>query len=197
MEPYKQRIREAAVNRNIETLFHFTNTANLESIISHGLVPRGLLDEAAHPYAPTDNYRIDGRLDTVSLSISDVNRAMFASKRKLYPKASWVVLLLAPSILWIKRCRFCERSAASREMTSKGGAQAGPESFRYLFIDNQGSDYGSFPARSDAEVLVYGQIEPSFIRGAWTDRKNLANYVQKQLDRISGEDLPTFLRPFD
>ena len=193
MEEYKQRIKQQALDRNIGALFHFTNLANLESIIDHGLVQRGVLDEATHPYAATDNARFDGRLNTVSLSISDVNYAMFASKRRRFPDANWVVLLLAPAILWSKDCRFCERNAASREMISKHGAQAGPNSFRHLFID----DYSPFPARNDAEVLVYGQIEPSFIRAGWTDGKHLAIYVQKQLDRISGEDLPTYICPFD
>lgn len=187
------RIREAVRQRNIKALFHFTRIENLESIVDHGLVPRTLLEEAGHPFAFTDSYRLDGKPHTVSLSISDINYAMFDKKRKEYPDSDWVVLLLAPDVLWSKRCRFCERSAASNEMTAKRGAQTGVKSLQYLFS----SDDGPFPARNDAEVLVYSTIEPSYICGAWTDRKDLAYRVQEQLDRISGEDLTTFLGPFD
>lgn len=190
-------IRDEVKKRNIEVLFHFTKIENLESIMDDGLVPRTVLEEAAHPYSFTDRYRMDGRPDTISLSVSDINYAMFENKRKAYPYSSWVVLLLDPAVLWSKKCRFCERNAASRVMTAKKGAQAGVESFQDLFFDGNGNDCGSFPARNDAEVLVYGQIETSYICGAWTDRKDLADYVQEQLDRISNEDLTTYLAPFE
>jgi hypothetical protein len=124
--------------------------------------------------------------NTVSVSISHINYSMFESKRRDYPDADWVVLLLDPAILWKKHCRFCYRNAASKEMTSIRGAQAGPKTFRWLFIGDDGTDFRNVPARNDAEVLVYGHVEQSYILGAWTERMHLAQFVQSQLDRISG-----------
>ncbi len=196
MEHYRERIKLEAARRSIPALFHFTQMRNLESIVEHGLVPRQALDDARHPYRPSDRFRLDGKPDTISLSISHVNYSMFEAKRLEDPSSEWVVLLLDPAILWEKHCRFCYRNAASKEMTSARGAQAGPKTFNWLFIAEDGTDCGWTPARNDAEVLVYGNIEPHYIGAAWIDEMSLARYVQGQLDRISDEDLSTFVRPF-
>ena len=196
MESYRERIKQEAVRRNIPALFHFTMIQNLESIVEHGLVPRQVLDDARHPYLASDLFRLDGKPETISVSISHVNYSMFEAKRHENPGSEWVVLLLDPAVLWEKPCRFCFRNAASKEMTSARGAQAGPKTFSWLFIADDGTDCGWTPARNDAEVLVYGHIEPRYIGAAWTDDMSLARYVQSELDRISNEDLTTFVQPF-
>lgn len=196
MERYRAEIRKEALRRDLPGLLHFTRIENLASIIDHGIVSRRALDDAGHPYHASDQYRFDGKPEAVSISVSHPNYAMFEAKQRTLPSTDWVVLLLDLAIVWELPCRFCRRNAASKSMAEARGAQAGVWTFRSMFIADDGSDCGDETANNDAEVLVYGAIDPTYVIGAWVERTDLALYVQAHLDRISGEDLPTFVRPF-
>lgn len=168
-------IRNAARRRGVTSLYHFTPSANLESILANGLVSRQILDDHQAAYMYTDGWRNDGQLGAVSLSIHGINDAMFAQKVR-NSRCSWAVIEVDASVLWTHRCRFCWVNAASSEIVSHSGFIGGPWAFEKMFDDCAVSvvDQRSFrhvnqtpdnvPTMNDAEVQVLDPIAPGLIR---------------------------------
>lgn len=169
------KIRNAARRRGITSLYHFTPSANLESILVHGLVSRRVLDEHQVAYTYTDGWRNDGQPDAVSLSIHDINRSMLSQKLR-NSRCTWVILEVDASVLWTHPCRFCWVNAASSEIVNHSGFIGGPWAFEKMFADcvvsgvDERSSRGVYntrenlPTMNDAEVQVLAPIAPELIR---------------------------------
>ncbi|MGV6848671.1 MAG: hypothetical protein ACWA5A_09860 [Marinibacterium sp.] len=71
------RIRTEAQRRRIPCLVHFTQVANLTSIMTHGLVPMARADRMGLKPVINDADRWDGYRDAVSLSVGFPNYRMF------------------------------------------------------------------------------------------------------------------------
>lgn len=100
--------------RQIQYLCHFTRLENLESILTHGLIPRADLYNAEfnpNPSLPihsifNDRHRIDGKPNANCLSISFPNSSMFYGLRCSNDTAQWAVIVLSARILIDKKCAF-------------------------------------------------------------------------------------------
>ena len=95
----------------IEYLLHFTKADNIKSISKDGLQTRALLDLLGG-FEYCDEYRLDGRRDGISLSVSFPNYRMFYKYRK-EKKGTWCVIVLKPLIAENGNCLFFSDNAAS------------------------------------------------------------------------------------
>ncbi|ELA4711062.1 DUF4433 domain-containing protein, partial [Escherichia coli] len=155
--------------RDITELYHFTHADNLSSIIANGLVSRQYLDIRNINYELNDELRLEGHLDATCLSISFPNYRMFFKYRNLKP-GDWIILVIDPSVLWIKSCAFYPTNAASGSVRSNAIADMqGEDALNAMFgetigsITREQSLNDKYPTDVQAEVLVFDEIEPSYI----------------------------------
>ncbi|MFB6287168.1 MAG: DarT ssDNA thymidine ADP-ribosyltransferase family protein [Candidatus Bipolaricaulia bacterium] len=175
---YAPLIRKFVEERRIPYLCHFTRQANLSSILTHGLLSVETLSARSIPFIETDRTRLDHAPSAISLSISFPNYRMFSAYRNAQSDpCTWVVLVIHSSVLWEKRCQFADMNAASQRAQDMW-ARCDPDpvrSFRNLFAENVRDSNGKlyrrkdlaippfFPTNPQAEVLVYGSIEPDCV----------------------------------
>lgn len=168
----KKAIESEVVAKGITELVHFTRIENVPNILDHGLQGRATLDESDASYVYSDELRLDGQPDSISVSISFPNYQMFYRKRLEDLSKQWVVFKLDPAVMWEKSCLFCMGNAASTAIAH--GAIEGKVGFRgfeSMFADIPGDGdrhvYGlpeKYPTSPQAEVLVLESIEPEWIR---------------------------------
>lgn len=156
-------IREEAEFRGIRRLCHFTDSANLARILSSGQGIRStayLRKDGLASLVTADQWRWDGHLDHVCLSVQFPNAWCFRSIRAERRYSHGVVLFVEPDYLWKPDTKFCPVNAA-RE--GGGRIASGPNGFRAMFARTvtghrtytRGSDQPNFlPTDEQAEVLV-------------------------------------------
>lgn len=169
-----QSIKAQVQERRIPHLVHFTQAANLPSILRHGIVPIADAQARGLPVQVNDALRLDNCKDASSVSIGFPNASMFYKYRCENPWQEWVVLLLDPAVLWLKPALFCSQNAASNAMRLQSREQrASVEAFQAMYSDVVGQlqrqqqvlmPYD--PTDVQAEVLIGDVIEPVFIRKA-------------------------------
>ena len=198
-------IRCIARHRNITDLYHFTPLANLKSVLIHGLLSRTTLDELGMPYTYTDNWRNDGKLNAVSLSVHDINRSMFSQKVRS-SSVRWAILEIDASLLWTHPCRFCWVNAASAEIVNHSGYIGGPWAFKKMFEDrplsatdkrSSRSFYDTpknMPTMNDAEVQVCATIEPHLIRDVTVANESSRSIALASME-TAGRNLPVVIFP--
>ena len=125
-EESKRRIKNAIKERRIKYFVHFTNAANLKSILSNGIFTRNALEQNNMEFHYTDGSRWDGIKGT-SLSVSFPNYLMFRKKREDI-KADWCVMLLDAEKVLEKECLFFSHNAACYEFQEN-------QDDRYRYID--------------------------------------------------------------
>jgi hypothetical protein len=192
---YQNEIRSIVEDRDIRFLFHFTQAANLPGIVRCGLLSRRTLAESECLGYASDQYRLDDNLDAVSVSISQVNKAMFDLKRRKSGHSDWVVLVLSPKILWKYNCLFCWYNAAKKEIKYHKGWRGGPWAFAQMFDGTDDERKGlalCYPTYPEAEVQVLGSIEPKYILGVVVDRQEMVGPVEAVLN-----ELPEGLKPVE
>ena len=126
--------------RQIKYLCHFTRLENLESILTHGLIPRSNLYNAEFNPNPrlrvsglfpnprlrvsglfNDTVRADNHPDATCLSISFPNSRMFSALRHECINGNWIekqgiywaVIVLKSDVLLDKKCAFYPTNAAN------------------------------------------------------------------------------------
>ncbi|ACD96295.1 DarT ssDNA thymidine ADP-ribosyltransferase family protein [Trichlorobacter lovleyi] len=164
-------MRTAVENLQVSHLVHFTRLENLEGIMRQGIRTRYDLDNSGTGYIYNDDLRLDGYPNAASISVSYPNYKMFYSYRCADHNVPWVVLRLRPDILWEKNCAFCWENAASTNVTCIPiENRRGREAFLDLFVNKSGYPTRettliprSYPTHPQAEVLVFGTIEPAYI----------------------------------
>lgn len=187
----KEQIREYCRQRRISSLFHFTPLQNLDSIVRHGLTPREELDKGKIPYFKTDLDRMDGVMSAVSLSVSFPNYRMFFKKRYDYPNWDWVVIEIKANVLWEMECDFFQTNAANRKFTGQSRQSLKLDHFKSMFASEIESGilrknlkiplaYSTDP---QAEVLVYGRIDPSLFMAINVDGIDNFEKVKGMIDR--------------
>jgi hypothetical protein len=170
-------LEAAATQRGIPRLVHFTHAANLESILKHGLYSVTEAQMFGFDPAVNDSQRLDGHPWSVSLSIASPNHKMFYKYRMLGEGDDWVVLLVDRAVLWKKDCAFYPRNAADhrmRELSSAGQKTIQAFESMYAPLDDlparEAQRLNVFdPTDPQAEVLVFGRIEPGMIQGVAFD----------------------------
>lgn len=203
----RARIREYCQKREIRSLYHFTPSQNLESILKFGLMPREELDRGGFSYEKTDQNRMDGALGALSLSISFPNYLMFYKKRDDFKKREegkeqvWVVIEIEPKVLWEKDCEFFQTNAASRQFADRKKESRRLEGLSGLFIEKHPKGVSresliipsSHPTDPQAEVLVYGKIEPSIFKCLHVEKKRELNEIKK---RVENQNIKLEISPF-
>ncbi|WP_434706803.1 DUF4433 domain-containing protein [Pseudomonas sp. D4-18] len=169
----RQAIQAHSTARGIPYLLHFTRASNLHTILQHGLYPIGRTHEVGLAPQINDQLRLDGHKDSNSVSIGFPNSQMLYKYRMAEPLVDWVILVLHPSILWVKDCAFCKHNAADGRISCCPLPELmTPESLLGMFEEIDGclprveqrlkiSD----PTDVQAEVLVFDVIEPQYIAG--------------------------------
>lgn len=198
-------IRSLARQRGITDLYHFTPLGNLQSILINGLLSRETLDERGMPYIYTDDWRNDGKLNAISLSIHGINETMFSQKTR-NSNVKWAILEIEASVLWTHRCRFCWVNAASSEIVNHSGYIGGPWAFEQMFaprpmsaIDNRSAREVfrtplNMPTMNDAEVQVCVAIEPQLIRDVTVANESGRSAALASM-KAAGRSLPVVISP--
>jgi hypothetical protein len=177
------RIRAFAEQLEIPYLVHFTRLENLESILEHGIFPVNRFEEVGTDPVINDQLRLDGHLDGISVSIAFPNSQMFYKCRKEDEGSNWVVLILAPSILWEKDCAFCKHNAADGRISCQPiDALKTHQAFQDLFSEVPGIQTRAEqclkafdPTDVQAEILVFDIIEPELIGPIVFDSSEVKN----------------------
>jgi hypothetical protein len=175
-------------NRGIDYLWHFTKIENLPSILANGLTPRVTLDAQGAAVAYNDAHRFDGQLGANCLSVGHPNYKMFYSLRRQDFTQAWVVLAIKPEVLWVKDCAFCHENAASNNVVAIPiHYRKGILAFQRMFDEIAGKPSRSTlnlgnkcPTNPQAEILVFGVIEPQYIIGAITQTKDVEERLKGQ-----------------
>ncbi|PLA39678.1 DUF4433 domain-containing protein [Neisseria sicca] len=161
--------------RQIQYLCHFTRLENLESILTHGLIPRS--DLYNPEFNPNRNLRVSGlfndtvradeKINAICLSIAFPNSKMFYKLRREQENSQWVVIVLHSSLLLSKNCAFYPTNAANNNVRHSDISNfQGERAFNILFDDI--GDERQFllpkdPTDVQAEVLVFDNIETNYI----------------------------------
>lgn len=178
-------IRRIVETRGVKSLVHFTRLENLSSIVKYGLVPRADIQQISSLGVPVhfnDQYRWDGLLTASSLSVSFPNYQTFFRFRNDHASSKWSVVLFDPRVLWVKECAFCHTNAADSQIQQLPlSYRQSPEAFESLFTESYTQKNGYTVSRSDldipgfyttnpqAEVLIFGTIEPDYIQALCFD----------------------------
>lgn len=173
----KTQIREIAAQLTIPYLVHFTRATNLDSIFANGIYPIARADEVGVSPAINDALRLDGRSDGTSTSIAFPNCQMLYKYRMDNQGVEWAILVLNPSVLWVKDCAFCKHNAADARISSQHlQTLKTVQAFQGLFHETEGitpraeQNLKPFdPTDVQAEVLVFDVIEPELIAGVVFD----------------------------
>ncbi len=199
----KVSLKTVVQDRGIRFLVHITRLQNLPSILRHGILPRIRFDELTDEApAVNDSMRLDGRMNTVSLSISHPNDSLFIRWRVFdYPDATWLVLLLDPRLLWELPCRLFRSNAASTfsGLLNESRAAEG-EDLERLFeeldplyrVTRAELGYGpSDTTNEQAEVMVEGDVPTDYLVSVAVERTGDVNKLERWLqERVGAELIP-------
>jgi hypothetical protein len=162
---WAEDIRAQIDSRKIPYLVHFTPINNVKSILDNGLRSRNAL--AGHEYKYTDEYRSDGWLDWISLSVSFPNYKMFYSKRKSKKDIDgWAILLIKTDVLWELDCKFIPINASSFDIRrfpddKWSSAEAFKDMFNHVELRREIPDH--FTTDPQAEVMVRNEVSRHYI----------------------------------
>lgn len=177
----RQAIQAQAEALKVPYLLHFTRASNLPSIMAHGLYPIARVGEAGVAPAVNDHRRLDYRTDGTCMSIAFPNSRMFYKYRKECVDAGiamdWAVLVIHPSVLWVKDCAFCQHNAADARISGEQLAVLKtPQAFAGMFEEIEGVESREAqklkpcdPTDVQAEILVFDVVEPQYIIGVIFD----------------------------
>jgi hypothetical protein len=182
-------IQQFTASLDVPYLVHFTRASNLPSILTHGLYPRSRTGEVGARPEVNDQHRLDGHLDSTSVSIAFPNCQMFFKYRMENPNVEWAVLALDPSILWLKDCAFCRYNAADARISRQNINNLKTlQSLQGMYLpdaDLQSREDQCLraydPTDVQAEVLVFDVIEPALIFGIAFDSETVKNQYAEVL----------------
>ncbi|QRK80162.1 DarT ssDNA thymidine ADP-ribosyltransferase family protein [Shewanella sp. LZH-2] len=178
----QQYIQNICEHFQIPALVHFTQLANLEGILTNGLLSRERVEGIAEI---NDELRLDGRRNYISTSISFPNCKMFYRYRQ-QKGGLWCVLLIRKEVLWELDCLFCKFNAADHRISAQdANFLANPEQLSGMYdeipefgtrIENKLKVFD--PTDVQAEVLVRELISNNYIMGiVFPDRPSLNRYA--------------------
>ena len=172
--------------KQINAIYHFTHKSNLASILEHGVLTRTNLNNMHLKYSFNDQMRLDGVLDSISLSFSHPNFKMFYKYRKQTGDDNWVVLKISPSLLYgeeqhasqrvqgfeyFNKAVFCHMNAASNKMRNLSIEERMTcNAFLDMFESPIGRSLPTYTYDNQAEILYLGNIPIDFIEEIYTNR---------------------------
>lgn len=189
-------IEADAVRKGVKQLVHFTPVKNVSSILNRGIMSRDRLGDQEFMF--TDEYRADGWLDWISVSVSFPNYKMFYQKKMNSELAGdWAIMLISREVLWSLDCRFIFTNASRGSIRQKPEDSWGTsEAFGEMFAHprqrhNLPEAYATDP---QAEVMVKSHIPESFILGVAVESRNVeAQLLNEGVSRI--RVMPELFRP--
>lgn len=166
-----EEIRLIAEQKMIPSLVHFTRAENLETILKHGIHPISSFYRVGIMPEFNDTMRLDGHLTAVSTSIAFPNDKMFYKYRMENANVHWVVICIDKKIIWEKECAFCKHNAADNRIKCRDIEEIkGKDAFLEMFAEIEGHKQRDDqflrtfdPTDVQAEILVFGVIEPRYI----------------------------------
>lgn len=184
---YRTDLSALTKSRGITTLVHFTRIENLDTILTHGLIPRELLEHPVflNALGPrfSDFQRLENRKELSFLSVSFPDYRMFWSKAS-EDQEKWAVLEFEPGILELFKGEFFPRNASRRKEPVY--PRTGIEGAKLLFADpilrkqlQLPLAYTTDPA---AQVAVRKVLDRSLIRAIHLHREaNISPGLQAAL----------------
>lgn len=180
--------------KNIVAIYHFTHKSNLESILEYGILTRTNLNKMNIRYAFNDQMRLDGVLESISLSFSHPNFKMFYKYRKQTNDEDWVVLKISPALLYgieqnisngivdfnyLNKAIFCHTNAASSKIRNAPIEERMTcNAFLEMFESPIGRSLPTYTYDNQAEILYLGDIPVDFIEEIHT------NYQDESLNWV-------------
>lgn len=187
------QIRNAVASRQILNVYHFTKASNLDGILKSGLIPRASLDQIDGYDGFNDEHRLDNCREANCLSISHPNYKMFYALRCSNTQDKWVVIRIAPDILWEYNCAFCHDNAASNSITSEPLENR----FGIVAFERMFSPYTFKPSREElnipdscptnpqAEVLLFDTIPIKYFNSICCGDINTYNHYSALYPEIN------------
>jgi hypothetical protein len=176
-----ETIEDYANHLQVPFLVHFTQAQNLPSILEHGIIPVAYRDNFVLQPTVNDPERHDGYPNATCTSIAFPNYRMFYHLRMAIANSEWAVLSLDRSILWAKCCAFCRHNAADARISAQPLEDLMTLAAFQGMYDPIVGDVSRLeqrlrpfdPTDVQAEVLVFGVIEPELIRGMAFDSQQV------------------------
>lgn len=151
---------------NVEHFVHFTPVKNLKSILEHGICSNNYCNEHGIAFMATDEDRLDGYTDFISLSISFPNYKMFYKKRQIMGE-NFVVLLIDSSVMNLydsTERKFSSTNAASNNRKIGGEIDDLQRMFGNVKLREELSLQKNYTTDPQAEILLKGRIPAEYIR---------------------------------
>ena len=192
--------------KNIDAIYHFTHKSNLSSILEYGILTRTNLNNMNLRYAFNDQMRLDGVLDSISLSFSHPNFKMFYKYRKQTSDDDWVVLKISPSLIYgkeqqtsnriehldyLNKAVFCNTNAASNKMRNLSIEERMTcNAFLDMFESPIGRSLPTYTYDNQAEILYLGNIPVDFIEEIYTNHQDESlNWVRELGYKVTENDI--------
>lgn len=192
--------------KNIDAIYHFTHKSNLSSILEYGILTRTNLNNMDLRYAFNDQMRLDGVLDSISLSFSHPNFKMFYKYRKQTSDDDWVVLKISPSLIYgkeqqtpnriehlnyLNKAVFCNTNAASNKMRNLSIEERMTcDAFLDMFESPIGRALPTYTYDNQAEILYLGNIPVDFIEEIYTNHQDESlNWVRELGYKVTENDV--------
>ncbi|MEK4430182.1 DarT ssDNA thymidine ADP-ribosyltransferase family protein [Paenibacillus sp. FSL M7-0802] len=197
-------MRQAIKDLGIDYLVHFTQADNLSSIFKSGILPVSLQRSRNIPAKRNDLFRMDFCEGATSTSIHFPNYRLFYKFRMNDRSVDWVVLALSTDLLHEKQCAFCTDNAANSNISQQAlRDRMGPDALQRMFDDVPGKPPrtvlgtpDSSPTNPQAEVLVFGEIEPRYIGAIiFENNTTLEKYRHLLPENLQVEVLDGFFAP--
>jgi hypothetical protein len=184
----EEQLQEFISQRNLTTLFHFTHISNLGSILSHGIMTRKSLEELEFPFRSSDPDRIDGIIDSISVSLSTPNYWLFSRKQVEFNN-ELIVLELSTSVLnyypFIAFPSNAARSDLKKLRETEPEEFEGVTALRNLFMNDElrieKSISPSEPTDIQSEIMIVKNLPQAVITRIHIHKDHYANLVQEEV----------------
>lgn len=162
--------------RGIRYLVHFTDTRNVDSIKSKGILSIKRLGVLGVPFFKNDQQRLDGELDYISLSVTNPNRFVMNSFIKNGSLSNVSIIYIKADILYEDmehKKIYCDRNAAAGTCQKGSTLKDFENMFRDEILYNTYAGEQRYysrifknnnePTDEQAEILFEGKIDKKYI----------------------------------
>ena len=199
---------------NINSLYHFTDLENLNSILDVGILTKIALERKGITYKEGDSRRYDYHSNCSCVSISYPNSYLLKNYRDEKPCSNIIILEIMPEIIYEHECIFAEYNAASAGIRESTEQRNDASAFQNMFADKvkvvtstrgeetyhrKPSMRKNWPTTEQAEILIQGVIKQKFIRKIHITSNTGVDRYRLKLDKYNieikvNDDLFTFNR---
>lgn len=162
---YLEKICWTIKCRGIKHFVHYTRVDNITSILKYGLCSVQYMAEHNIPFIANDEQRLDGRRDSISLSVSFPNYKNFYLARER-GQTEWCVIHFDPIKVIELDCAFFRTNAANSIFRDIDWNELKvPESFEKMFESRNRSNEipDCYTTDPQAEIMVRDFIPVEFI----------------------------------